>query len=427
MTTELHARQASHLTFKWVRKDLTAGAITGLVAIPISIGICLMSDFPVMAGLATVVCGSILGFLVSWVRPGNHTGSLGLAAGLAPILALGVASFGLSTMPFLIALAALLTALLWWRRWEVYILRLVPPFLVEGLLAGVGLRIALKFFPYTLQPINASGTLPWLAPERMAVLALSVATMGVFLWLFRRFAKTNPGLPYIVTLVIGVLVAWVIPVPMLHLENAPLSFRLPLPSPTLLDDPVRVLGIVGYVLVLTLVNVIEQVMCHVAVVKMDPQARPADGNNQLLAVWLTNLASSLFGGMTTLDNLPQSTTNTLAGAVTKLSNLATAGVVGFFIIQPQLLSYLPEFILAVLMIFSGWRMVAGLFHVISEGPYAFLLALLCAVMVFQHGMFEGLVVALVVHAITQVMLCRQQQMGVADMWRRFVGHLKATV
>jgi MFS superfamily sulfate permease-like transporter len=106
------------------------------------------------------------------------------------------------------------------------------------------------------------------------------------------------------------------------------------------------------------------------------------------------MGSSFFGGMTNLDGLAKSATNALAGAVTKLSNLFTGLVLLVFLLDPHLLEHLPYFSLAVLMIFTGWKMIAGLVHVASHGSYALLLALFCGILTYTVGIFEGLIVVL---------------------------------
>ena len=73
-------------------------------------------------------------------------------------------------------------------------------------------------------------------------------------------------------------------------------------------------------------------MSNAAIEKIDPLGRKCDSNNSLLAIWVANLGSSFFGGMTNLDGLAKSTTNRLAGAYTKFSLLFIALVVGFFTI-----------------------------------------------------------------------------------------------
>ena len=86
--------------------------------------------------------------LLAGLTPGsgrvNFIGAPGIAAGLAPVLALGVASFGIQNMAFCIFLTALMQAIIWYLNWQRYLLIAVPVYLVEGLLAGVGLKIFSK-------------------------------------------------------------------------------------------------------------------------------------------------------------------------------------------------------------------------------------------------------------------------------------------
>lgn len=105
-----------------------------------------MLEYPIQLGLMTVIFACIVGFISYLFRPGNYTGVPGIAAGLAPALALGIHTFGMENMPFLIMLTASLQAVAWRFNIQRHLLRIVPPFLVEGLLAGIGLKIALKFY-----------------------------------------------------------------------------------------------------------------------------------------------------------------------------------------------------------------------------------------------------------------------------------------
>lgn len=130
---------------QYVLRDTAAGLITGAMAIPLTIGIAIMSDYPIKIALATVAFASLIGWINAWFKPGNFIGSPGVAAGLAPVLALGVASFGWENMAFCIFLTALMQAVIWKFNWQRYLLVAVPVYLVEGLLAGVGLKILLKF------------------------------------------------------------------------------------------------------------------------------------------------------------------------------------------------------------------------------------------------------------------------------------------
>ena len=405
--------------FSWntLKRDAPAGLITGLMAVPLTVGICLMSEYPIQIGLLTVVAACCVSFLCYLVRPGNHVGVPGIAAGLAPVLAMGIHHFGMQNMPWLIFLTSMMQALVWRYRLEGYILKVVPPFLIEGLLAGVGLKIALKFLPHTWESVNKAAT--WSSPERLIVIALSVAAFIFFVVLYNKFKNTSPGLPYVIVIAAGIVIAQSVSVPMLHVEPVDVVLRPPFPDFSTIAPRMHV-EMVLYAAMLMLIDVIEQVMSNAAIEKIDPLGRKSDSNNSLWVMWLGNAVSSFFGGMTNLDGLAKSSTNRMAGAVTKMSALFVAAVLGVVLAFPHLLTWLPEFALAVLMIFTGWKMIAGLVHVAAHGKYGFGLALMCGLLVFRLGIFEGLLISLAVHSFITYVIYRHEHVTTIQILKKFL-------
>lgn len=383
-------------------RDTAAGLITGAMAIPLSIGIAIMSDYPIKVGLATVAFACLVGWINAWFKPGNFIGAPGIAAGLAPVLALGVATFGWENMAFCIFLTAAMQAVIWKFNWQRYLLIAVPVYLVEGLLAGVGLKILLKFSEFTYEIPEESISEEFWNGARIQMVAISTFGLGVFLFLFSKFKNTQPAIPYFALIIGGVLLAQFVTVPMIFVEDVDLYIKLPLPQ-----SDVTVMMMVTMILfcaMLAIVDVIEQVMSNAAIEKIDPLKRKTNSNNSLLAIWIANMGSSFFHGMTNLDGLAKSTTNKLAGAMTKFSVLVIGFVVCFFTFNTQYLDYLPKFALAAIMMFTGYKMIAGLAHVTHYGPYALMLAILTAGLVFQVGIFEGLLIAMAVHGIVHFMV-----------------------
>ena len=413
---EQSAGKPAIFTLENMKRDALAGSITGLIAVPLTVGICLMSEYPIQTGLLTVLFACVVSFVTFLFRPGNYVGVPGVAAGLAPVLAMSVHKFGMQNMPFLIFCTSVMQAVAWKWNLQRFILKAIPSFLIEGLLAGIGLKIALKFLPYTYGIVNEGHD--WLTIERAKMLLLSLGALGVFLHLFGKYKAKYPALPYVAVVLIGVLAGVYLDVPMLHIE--PASFRLALPIPDFNTIPPKMVAeIVGYALMLALIDVIEQVMSNAAIEKLDPLGRPANTNNSLLAIWIGNIGSSFFGGMTNLDGLAKSATNALAGAVTKTSNLFTALVILVFLIDPHLLEHLPYFSLAVLMIFTGWKMIVGLTHVASHGSYALLLALFCGILTYTVGIFEGLIVVLGIHLFINWVMFTHDHVPFIDMMKKF--------
>jgi len=407
-------------SLKYFKRDALAGTVAGAMAVPLTIGICLMSDYPVMTGLYTVIFAGIVSFITYLFRPGNYTGMPGVAAGLAPALALGVQSFGMENMPFVILLTSIFQAIVWKFRLERYILRVVPHYLVEGLLAGVGLKIALKFVPFLYDITDE--TEKWLNFEREMILILSIVSFALFVLLFKYYKKKMPALPYFVIMGTGFALSFFIPLKMVSFGAVPFQLALPLPhfsEVQSIETLLLVLKMVGFAMMLGTIDVIEQVMSNVAIEKMDPMKRKANSNNSLLAIWIANMGATFFGGMTNLDGLAKSTTNTVAGAVTKLSNLFTALVLLLVVLFPGVLDHLPEYALGIIMVYSGWKMIANIAHVRSEGRYALIMAGICGLLVFKLGIFEGLLILLAAHATIQYIFMRRVGKTTAEIFSSF--------
>jgi len=390
---------------KYLARDLQAGIICGAMAIPLSTGIAMMSEYPIKVALATVVFACFIGWINAFFKPGNYIGVPGVAAGLAPALALGVASFGLENMAFVIFLTSAMQAVVWKYNWQRYILQAVPGYLVEGLLAGVGLKIALKFvtFTYELPADQETADVFW-NEARITITVISVACFAAFVYLFSKFKDTKPAVPYFLLIAASIVIAQFMPVAMLHVDDVPLEIMLPIPH---FDSALTWLYVIGFAAMLATIDVIEQVMSNAAIEKIDPLKRKCHTNNSLFAIWISNMGASFFGGMTNLDGLAKSTTNRLAGAMTKFSALVVGSVVLFFVFNSHYLEYLPKFSLAAIMIFSGWKMIMGLWHVAHHGQYALILATVTALLVFKIGIFEGMLVALAVHGLINYLVFKQ--------------------
>ncbi|CAM1363664.1 SulP family inorganic anion transporter [Tenacibaculum soleae] len=415
--------------FMYLRRDALAGTVTGVMAVPLTVGICLMSDYPVMTGLYTAIFAGIISFITYLIKPGNYTGMPGVAAGLAPALAMGIMTFGMENMPFVILLTSIFQIIVWKFKLEKYILRIVPHYLVEGLLAGVGLKIALKFVPFLFE--LQSGELhnfsdymhvDWLNFEREKVVILSLLSFGLFVLLYKFYKKKMPALPYFIIMATSVGMTFLMDLPKISIDSIP--FRLSLPLPHFIEmsgfeSSIMLLKMVGFAMMLGTIDVIEQVMSNVAIEKMDPLKRKCDTNNSLLAIWIANLGATFFGGMTNLDGLAKSTTNTVAGARTKLSNLFTSAFLFLVVLFPVVITTLPEYALGIIMVYSGWKMIANISHVRAEGRYALILAGVCGLLVFKMGIFEGLLIVLAAHAIIQFIFMKRLGKSNQEIWLQF--------
>lgn len=126
-----------------LRRDIPAGLVVFLVALPLCLGIAQASGLPPFAGLLTGVIG---GLVVTSLSPSRFAVS-GPAAGLVTIVVASMASLG-SFSAFLTALiiAGALQCLFGLLRAGRFI-SLVPGSVIKGMLAAIGLLLIMQQIP----------------------------------------------------------------------------------------------------------------------------------------------------------------------------------------------------------------------------------------------------------------------------------------
>jgi hypothetical protein len=68
-------------------------------------------------------------------------------------------------------------------------------------------------------------------------------------------------------------------------------------------------------------------------------------------------------------------------------------------------------------------MVAKIGHTHHYGRYPFLLSVICMILVYSFGIFEGLVIVLGTHAIIMILEEREHGLSLSQIWEAFRGHL----
>ena len=128
------------------RDDVPAGVVVFLVALPLCVGIAVASGAPIISGIiAGVVGGLVVGAL-----SGSPVMVSGPAAGLTPIVLLGIQQVGgFERLLPAVVLAGILQLLLSGVR-AGDVAYYVPSSVLKGMLAGIGLTLILKQLPHAL-------------------------------------------------------------------------------------------------------------------------------------------------------------------------------------------------------------------------------------------------------------------------------------
>ena len=176
-------------------RDLTAGLVVFLVAVPLCLGIALASGAPLLSGVLAGIVGGILVGMLS----GSHTSVSGPAAGLTVIVAAQIVALG-SFPSFLLAvvLAGLIQIGLGLAR-AGFIAAFFPSSVIKGLLAAIGVILILKQIPHLFgHDPDPEGDLAFQQPDHE----------NTFSELARTIGDIHPGAAAIGLLSIVVLFVW---------------------------------------------------------------------------------------------------------------------------------------------------------------------------------------------------------------------------
>ncbi|RYG17897.1 SulP family inorganic anion transporter, partial [bacterium] len=124
-----------------LRQDVLASIVVFLVALPLSMGIALASGAPVIAGLIAAAVGGIVVGLLG----GAPLQVSGPAAGLTILVAGIVTQFGWATTCLIALIAGVIQLTLGFLKIARAALAITPA-VVHGMLAGIGLTIAIAQF-----------------------------------------------------------------------------------------------------------------------------------------------------------------------------------------------------------------------------------------------------------------------------------------
>ncbi|MHA6622033.1 SulP family inorganic anion transporter [Pseudonocardia sp. DLS-67] len=344
-----------------LRADVLASLVVFLVAVPLSLGIALASGAPLMAGLIAAVVGGVVAGLLG----GSPLQVSGPAAGLTVVMAELVTRFGWQTTCLITAGAGLLQIAFGCARIARFS-QAIPPAVVQGMLAGIGVTIALSQLHVVLGGSPPAGAvrafveLPaQIAAARPDAVLIGAATVALLL-LWPRLPRRVRLLPGALAAVIAATaVALLTPdVPRVELPGNLLEAIAP---PTLLPD-LPWLAMLGGMFTIALVASIESLLSAVAVDRLrrasgrpGPRGNP---NRELIGQGTANTISGLLGGLPVTGVIVRSATNVEAGARTRASAvLHGLWVAVFAIALVGVVELIPLAALAGLLVVVGSQLV----------------------------------------------------------------------
>ncbi|GHB49954.1 transporter [Streptomyces viridiviolaceus] len=413
--------------FRVAGADVSASIAVFLIALPLSLGIALATGAPLQAGLVAAAVG---GIVAGWLG-GSPLQVSGPAAGLTVVTADLIQRYGWRTTCAITVLAGIAQLGLGCLRVARSALA-VSPAIVHGMLAGIGVTIAVAQLhivlggtPQSSVPDNLLALPAQLADLHPADVSMSVLTLTLLLFW--------PKIPGRAGQVLGKVPAALIAVAGATAVAALAGLRLPkvdLPSwsshalATLPDGPV--LGLLAAVLTTTLVCSVQSLLGAVAVDKL-AAARPgptrhvgrSDLDRELLGQGAANIVSGSLGGLPIAGVAVRSTANVHAGAVSRNSTMlhGVLVVIATLLMVPAL-ELIPLASLAALVMAVGLKMVS-LNHIrtVTRHREVLVYAVTTGGVVFL-GVLEGVAlgiavaVAVALHRLTRTRITYEEREGV---------------
>lgn len=402
-------------------RDLTAGMVVFLVALPLCLGVALASNAPLISGLISGVVGGILiGFL-----SGSQTSVSGPSPGSVAVVMAQIALLGnFETFLVAVIVAGVIQIFLGIIRAGV-ISEFVPSGVIKGLLAAIGIILILKQIPHLfgldsdpegdmafIQPDHENtfselGKLLGFHPGATLIGLSSVALL--FVWEKIPRLKRSPLPAPLVVVLFGVAVNWMLggaggnwTVGGNHLVQVPIAtsvqeFKGFLHWPDFsqwLNPKVYVAG-----LAIALVVSLETLLNLEAIDKIDPKQRTSPTNRELLAQGVGNITVGFLGGIPVSSVIVRSSLNINSGGQTKLAAISH----GIFLLVcvtllPSWLNLIPLSSLAAILFITGTRLAspAVIKQMWHDGKYQFIPFAVTVVAIVMSDLLVGTLIGLAV-------------------------------
>ncbi|MEU1849691.1 SulP family inorganic anion transporter [Streptomyces sp. NPDC019990] len=353
--------------FRIAGADVSASIAVFLIALPLSLGIALATGAPLQAGLVAAAVGGLVAGRIG----GSPLQVSGPAAGLTVVTADLIQRYGWRATCAITILAGLAQLGLGCLRVARGALA-VSPAIVHGMLAGIGVTIAVAQLhivlggtPLSSVPDNLRALPAQLAHTRPAAVSVSVLTLALLLLWPRLPGPTGRLLrkvPAALVAVAGATAAAALTG--LHLP------KVDLPSwsnHALAGLPEgSALGLVAAVLTITLVCSVQSLLGAVAVDKLvarregaSTQVGRSDLDRELLGQGAANIVSGSLGGLPIAGVAVRSSANVNAGAVSRNSTMLHGVLVVFAtLLLVPVLELIPLASLAALVMAVGIQMVS---------------------------------------------------------------------
>ncbi|MCR5683986.1 MAG: STAS domain-containing protein [Lachnospiraceae bacterium] len=349
-------------------KDIVAGIIVAIIALPLSIALALASGVEPEQGIYTAI---IAGFLISFFG-GSRVQIAGPTAAFATIVAGIVATDGMEGLAVATIIAGILLIFMGVFRLG-SLIRFIPYTITTGFTAGIAVTILIGQIKDFLGLSFPAGTVTIETIDKLKAIAANISTVNVqslivgavclaVLIIWPLINKTIPG--SLIAVLVGVFMVKLLNMnvntigDLYTINNSLPAFRLPAFS------LVTVRNELGNGFTIAILAAIESLLSAVVADSMINSKHRS--NMELVAQGIGNIGSALFGGIPATGAIARTAANVKNGGRTPIAGMvhSVVLVIVLIVLMPYA-AYIPmPTIAAILFIVAynmcGWRNFAGL-------------------------------------------------------------------
>ena len=395
-------------------KDLTAGLIVAIIALPLSIALALASGVTPEQGLYTAI---VAGFVISMLG-GSRVQIAGPTAAFATIVAGVVAKNGFSGLVLATLIAGVLLILMGVFKLG-SLIKFIPYTITTGFTTGIAVTLIigqLKDFlglTFVNSPIETMEKVEAVVHQfhtfNYEALIIGVISLAVLI-IFPKFIKKIP--PSIFAIVISAVLVKVFDMNVNTIGSLyTISSALPVPSiPEFSFDTVK--AIIPDAFTIAVLAAVESLLSCVVADGMTGSRH--NSNTELIAQGAGNIASALFGGIPATGAIARTAANIKNGGRTPVAGMVHAVVLllVLVVLMPYAALIPMPTIAAILFVvaynMSEWREFVG---IIKKAPKSDTLVLLVT---FVLTVVFDLVVAIIVGVILATVMFMKRMSDVTD-------------
>lgn len=395
-------------------KDLTAGVIVAIIALPLSIALALASGVTPEQGLYTAI---VAGFVISFLG-GSRVQIAGPTAAFATIVAGVVAENGVSGLVLATIIAGILLILMGVLGLG-SLIKFIPYTITTGFTTGIAITLVIgqlkDFFGLTFvnSPIETVEKVEEVARQihtfNFEAFIIGLISLAVLI-IFPRFIKKIP--PSIFAIVISAALVKIFNMNVNTIGSLyTISSALPVPSlPEFSVDTVK--AIIPDAFTIAVLAAVESLLSCVVADGMTGSRH--NSNTELIAQGAGNIASALFGGIPATGAIARTAANIKNGGRTPVAGMVHAVVLllVLVVLMPYAALIPMPTIAAILFVvaynMSEWREFVA---IVKRAPKSDTLVLLVT---FVLTVVFDLVVAIIVGIILATVLFMKRMSDVTD-------------